>query len=164
MPSRLHWRGAVVPLALLLALAGCSSGDKSPFASATPVELEFVAAAVTWDLNKDGDITCAEWKQYVAGLFRDADGNRDGILTREEFAKLSRTDRLFELVGFNYFDSNADGRLTLAEMTDKPNPAFTLLDKNGDCVISSEERVTQRGGREEDRSQGAAPPSGRPRR
>ena len=150
-------------MALLLAvavLAGCATGNKSPLASATPLEREFALAAVTWDLNKDGDVTCDEWKQYVAGLFRDADANRDGVLTRQEFAALARSDRLFEVAGFDYFDANADGRLTLAEMADKPNPAFQLLDKNGDCVISADERVHQRSfARDEGKSQGAAPPA-----
>ena len=47
-------------------------------------------------------------------------------------------------------------------MTDKPNPAFQPLDKNGDCVISAEERVNQRSyARDDGKSQGAASPSGR---
>jgi hypothetical protein len=82
----------------------------------------------------------------------------NGNLTRAEFAALGRRDRLFETVGFNYFDANADGRLTLAEMTEKPNPAFALLDKNGDCVISADERVQRRIDREEGKS-----PTGRRR-
>ena len=82
--------------------------------AATPVEREFAAAAVTWDLNKDGDVTCDEWKQYVTGLFREADANRDGNLTRAEFAALGRRDRLLETVGLNYFDANADGRLSVS--------------------------------------------------
>jgi EF hand domain-containing protein len=148
MPNGLRSRGARARLGLLLAIAAltaCATTNKSPLASATPVEREFALAAVTWDLNKDGDVTCDEWKQYVTGLFRDADANHDGFLTRQEFAALARTDRLFEVAGFDYFDANADGRLTLAEITEKPNPAFQLLDKNGDCVISADERLNQRG-------------------
>jgi EF hand len=149
--------------AALLLLAGCASGGQSPLGEATPVEREFAAAAITWDLNKDGEVTCEEWKQYVTVLFREADVNRDGNLTRAEFAALGRRDRLFETVGFNYFDANADGRLTLAEMIDKPTPAFALLDKNGDCVISADERVQPRIGREEPKSPGAGQPGGRRR-
>lgn len=38
------------------------------------------------------------------------------------------------------FDADGDGRITLAEVIDKPNPAFALLDTNHDCVITPEER------------------------
>src|SRR5262245_53973670 len=99
MPYWLRSRCGRARLPLLLpiaALAACTAGNTSLFTSATPVEREFALAAVTWDLNKDSDVTCDEWKQYVAGLFREADANRDGILTRQEFAALARRDRLFE--------------------------------------------------------------------
>jgi hypothetical protein len=140
MVRAVHWRTLLFGFAL--AAGGCSTGSsKSPLASASPLELEFAAAAVTWDLNKDGDVTCEEWKQYVAALFREADLNRDGFLTRDEFAAMARRDRLFEAAGFAYFDANNDGRLTLAEIADKPNPAFILLDKNHDCVLTPDERV-----------------------
>jgi len=167
MPYGLRSRGGSAwlgPLLAVAALAGCAGSNQSLLGSATPLEREFANAVVTWDLNRDGNVTCDEWKQYVTGLFRDADANRDGILTRQEYATLARTDRLFEAAGFDYFDANADGRLTLAEMTDKPNPAFQLLDKNGDCVIGADERGPQRSfARDEEKSQGAAPPTGRRR-
>jgi EF hand len=149
MAGGLCSRGTSAGLALLLAgaaLAACATGNKSPLASATPLDREFASAAITWDLNKDGDVTCDEWKQYVAGLFRDADANHDGLVTHQEFATLARSDRLFEVAGFDYFDANGDGQLSLSEIADKPNPAFQLLDKNGDCVISADERLQQRGG------------------
>jgi Ca2+-binding EF-hand superfamily protein len=114
--------------------------NKSPLATASSVDREFAAAAVTWDLNRDGNVTCDEWKQYATDLFRAADVNRDGVLTREEFTILTRQDRLFEVAGFSYFDADGDGRLTLSEVVDKPNPAFALLDTNHDCVISPDER------------------------
>jgi Ca2+-binding EF-hand superfamily protein len=105
-------------------LAGCG-GNAGPLASASATDLKFVAAVATWDMNHDGTITCSEWKQYAAGLFKDADRDRDGILVRQEFEAMSRQDRLFATIGFAYFDADADGRITLPELTDKPNPAFT---------------------------------------
>ena len=73
-------------------------------------------------------MTCDEWKQYVTSLFREADANHDGVLTREEYAALSRRDRLFETVGFDYWDANHDGRISLSETVDKlirPSPCST---------------------------------------
>ena len=129
-----------MPLLVSLgAVQGCAT-NKSPLATASTVDREFAAAAVTWDLNRDGNVTCDEWKQYASDLFRAADVNHDGVLTREEFAGLSRQDRLFEVAGFSYFDAGGDGQITLSEVVDKPNPAFTLLDTNHDCIISPEER------------------------
>ena len=69
-----------------------------------------------------------------------ADANHDGALTRDEFASLSRQDKLFKVAGFGYFDGNGDGLVTLAEVIDKPNPAFALLDTNHDCVITPDGR------------------------
>src|SRR5690242_15283602 len=130
----------VLPLLVSLGtMQGCAT-NKSPLATASTVDREFAAAAVTWDLNRDGDVTCDEWKQYASDLFRAADVNHDGVLTREEFAILTRQDRLFEVAGFSYFDADGDGQITLSEVVDKPNPAFALLDTNHDCVISPDER------------------------
>jgi hypothetical protein len=132
-------------LAVLLALAmsaGCGGPDvSSPFLPSTSIEKEFIGAVVTWHLNRDGDVTCEEWKAYVAGLFREANVSRDGVLAADEFADLARRDRLFEYLGFKYFDTAGKGRLTLAEIADKPNPAFTLLDTNKDCRITPGERA-----------------------
>jgi hypothetical protein len=156
-------RGRAPGLSLLLALlaplhSSCSSGKGSPLDKASLIEREFVIAAVTWDLNKDGNVTCDEWKRYVTSLFREADANHDGFLTREEYATLSRQDRLFDTAGFNYWDANGDGRISLSEMVDKPNPAFILLDKNHDCVLTPDERVQASGPREDAPSDSAKPP------
>ena len=135
----------IILLACTVALAACGGGGANPFTSASAVDLEFAQAAITWDLNHDGDVTCDEWKRYAADLFREADANRDGFLSREEFAAMATRDRLFQTAGFGYFDANGDGRLTLAEIADKPNPAFRLLDVDQDCRITPEERSSQRG-------------------
>lgn len=140
------WRG--IGLAALLALAGCTGGGpKSALAMASDLDFDFIAAAVTWDLDRDGNVTCEEWKRYVAGLFAEADANHDGMLTAAEFKAMSRQDRLFETAGLRYFDANGDGQLTLAEITGKPNPAFTLLDTDNDCVLTPEERSQSGAGR-----------------
>jgi len=129
-------------LAVALALAGCQSAS-SPFAGASTTELTFINAAQTWDLDKNNVITCDEWKQYLANSFQEVDANRDGVLTKEEFAKLAKQDRLFETADFGYFGGSADGKLTLAQMQGAPNPAFKRLDKNNDCQLVSDELVRQ---------------------
>lgn len=134
---------AVLPAAVACALAvgGCQSG--SPFSGASGVELTFITAAQTWDLNKDNVITCDEWKQYLATSFAEVDVNRDGNLTKDEFARLSKQDKLFEEADYAFFGGSSDGKLTLAQMQARQNPAFKRLDKDGDCRLVSTELVRQ---------------------
>jgi hypothetical protein len=155
---------SVLVLAGLVVLAGCSGGDAGPLASASATDLKFVAAEATWDVNRDGNVTCSEWKQYVASLLKDADRDRDGILAPQEFEAMSRQDRLFATVGFAYFDANGDGRIAPPELADKPNPAFAVLDRNSDCAISSSERINLQSRRadESKRISDPIPRSGRP--
>lgn len=123
-------------------LAGCASGG-SPFAGASDTELIFITAAQTWDINKDNVVTCDEWKQYTTQFFHEADADRDGVLTPEEFRAISAQDKLFAVADHGYFDQNGDGKVTLAEFTEKPNPAFKRLDRNNDCQLASDEFARQ---------------------
>ncbi len=113
---------------------GCSS--TSPGLSDT-IEGTFIRAAPTWDLNRDGKVTCEEWKTYARSLFREADLNHDGKLTPAEFEKLAKIDRLFEMADFKYYDVNKQGYVTETEFVDRPNPAFAALDKDNTCVLST---------------------------
>jgi hypothetical protein len=57
---------AVVCLVLApgLLVGGCSSSS-SPFSKSSDFDRTFIAAAQTWDLNKDGVVTCNEWNEYI---------------------------------------------------------------------------------------------------
>ncbi|MBI4723495.1 MAG: histidine kinase [Rhodomicrobium sp.] len=101
------------------------------------VDGAFIRAAPTWDLNHDGNVTCEEWRAYAAGLFKEADLNRDGKLDASEFGRLAKTDRLFELANFQYYNSNNQGYVTLTDFTERPNPAFQELDKERRCVLNT---------------------------
>jgi Ca2+-binding EF-hand superfamily protein len=126
-------------LTVLPLVAGCSTS--SPFSSASGFDRTFIGAAQTWDLDKNGVVSCDEWKQYATSSFRDADTNGDGALDAEEWKRLARNDRLFEVADLKYYDGNGDGRVTPDELAGKPNLAFALLDKNHDCQIDRNETV-----------------------
>jgi Ca2+-binding EF-hand superfamily protein len=140
-------RLAAAGAGVLSLLSACGGGHgfgiggfgHGPMANLSAAEKAFIEAAPTWDLDKDGVVTCEEWKQYAADLFRQADADKDGQLTREEFQAVAEQDRLFVTADFDYFDADADGRVSLAEFADKPNPAFVLLDKDNDCRLTSDE-------------------------
>lgn len=133
-------------LAAAVCVAGCSSlpfggGNKSPFSSASNFDVTFISAAQTWDLDKNGTVTCEEWKQYAGSALKQADGDGDGSLTAEEFTVMAKTDRLFEMADLKYYDANSDGRVGSDELVGKPNHGFKLLDRNQDCQIARDESV-----------------------
>ncbi|MFA5898947.1 MAG: EF-hand domain-containing protein [Hyphomicrobium sp.] len=124
-------RHLVPASALMLLVAGCS-GSSLP-----DVDRVFLSAAGGWDRNRDGVVTCDEWKQYAGELFDAADSNRDGTIDRTEYAKIISTDRMFETVDFSYYDANGDGKIARTEFVDKPNRAFALLDKGNECKLTA---------------------------
>ncbi|MDQ8698618.1 EF-hand domain-containing protein [Hyphomicrobium sp. LHD-15] len=127
------------------AVGGCSTAGVNPFAKSNDFDRTFISAAQTWDLDKNGTVTCDEWTQYISTSFREADANGDGALDAEEWKALVKGDRLFEVANLSYYDANGDGRVTLDELTGKPNVAFKLLDRNQDCQIDRTEQVQVRG-------------------
>ncbi len=134
MRQTLLSRNAGPLAALILAFSAAGCGSSAPGAGGG-LDGAFIRAAATWDLNHDGNVTCGEWKQYVASLFREVDMNRDGKLTPEEYAKLAKIDRLFLTANMGYYDSGGKGYVTLDDFVSLPNPAFQQLDKENACVI-----------------------------
>jgi Ca2+-binding EF-hand superfamily protein len=98
-----------------------------------------IQAVPTWDGNKDGTVTCEEWKSYADALFNQFDGGKDGFLIAGEYRALAQADRLFEVVPLDYFDGDGDGRVSRSEFVNKPNRAFAVLDKNKDCALGRDE-------------------------
>lgn len=148
-------------LASVLVAGGCSTGGGNPFAKSNDFDRTFISAAQTWDLDKNGTVTCDEWTQYISASFREADSNGDGALDAEEWKTLVKGDRLFEIANLSYYDANGDGRVTLDEMTGKPNVAFKLLDRNQDCQIDRTEAVQVRGVDTQKAKDGAPDTTGR---
>jgi len=120
-------------------LAGCATA--LPFGSSTDFDRTFITAAQTWDIDKNGTVTCDEWRQYVATLLRESDANGDGALDAQEFKQMARSDHLFDVADLAYYDANSDGRVSVEELAGKQNRAFNLLDKNSDCQIDRTETV-----------------------
>lgn len=142
--------GLCLAMSATAVLAACSGGSSSlgggglsnPFSSGpSDFDVTFLSASSTWDLNKDGTVTCDEWKQYATEIFKEADADRDGSLTVQEWAAMTRSDKLFVTASHDYYDTNNDGKVTLEELTGRKNRAFELLDKNNDCQLGHDEKA-----------------------
>lgn len=128
----------LVAVSGLLLISACTGGGDPPGVGET-LEGSFIRAAQTWDLNRDGMVTCDEWKSYASQLFDDADANRDGRLTSDEFAKIVKQDRLFEVANFKYFDAANQGFISKEQFVERANPAFTVLDRNNTCSLTRDQ-------------------------
>jgi hypothetical protein len=103
-----------------------------------------LVSAPTWDANRDGIVTCDEWKQFVSRVFNMGDRNNDGYLDNNEFKTIQRADQAFASADATYFDENNDGRVSRKEFIDKPSPFFARFDKNGDCRVTAVEMAAAR--------------------
>jgi hypothetical protein len=130
---------AVAPAAHAQGPGGPPPGMGTSFGGADPTSDPLVRSSSAWDANRDGMLTCDEWRQFVTRLFNAADTNRDGFLDAAEFAALKRSSPVFGQADLGYFDDNRDGRLSRAEFVDKKSPMFARYDRNGDCRITPEE-------------------------
>lgn len=127
-------------------LAGCASpsstGEANLGRRLDDQTKLFIQAVATWDQNRDGQVTCDEWKAYLTRLHGATDKNGDGGLDAKEFAALGARDALFLRTGAEFFDTNSNGSVTLPELVGTPNPAFKVLDRDGDCVLGTGDLTT----------------------
>lgn len=146
--SATTWLATACAGACAVVLAGCGGGGGGGLPSLTggPSELDrvFLLAAGNWDRNKDGNVTCDEWKAYADELFAIGDVERKGYLTPEDWKRILQVDRMFETADFKYYDRNGDGKVDRAEFVERSNRAFELADRNKDCVLTTVELTAAR--------------------
>ena len=121
------------------------------------------------DKNADGKLTRAEaaGNKDLLAKWKDADGNKDGVLTRTEYLKVmavkdfntvkqkvtgddkqAKSDKTAkndkEAKGFNDMDKNADGKLTRTEAAGNKNllAKWKEADKDSDGVLTRSEYLT----------------------
>jgi Ca2+-binding EF-hand superfamily protein len=114
------------------------------------------------DANHDGTIDAAEFKGRPEVLAR-FDRNKDGVVTRGEMVEAlerMKAGPLGDLVDrlIQRFDANQDGKVERAEFPGQ-DAAFRKNDRNGDGVISAEDKV---GFQAVPNKEGASPPPSPP--
>jgi len=135
---------------LLISTTFASLIATSVFAAGTPA----AGFIENWDGDADGVITMAEIAEKRENIFVTFDENGDGILTADEyiaFDEVRAADQANEArgtsagghgkaavgmtLGFNDIDGN--GAVSVAEFNDRSLAWFSLLDRNGDGVVTS---------------------------
>jgi len=146
---------------------GGRGGEEPP--AAPPTAAELTDTLMAFDANKNGQLEKSEVPERMQGLFERGDTNHDGVLTRDEIAKLAEANRQqaggegrgrggrgpgqFDLA-FNALDTDHNGEISADEIN---NAAASLktLDKNGDGRITEDEVTPEFGGRGPGRGPGA---------
>lgn len=94
------------------------------------------------DANRDGVVTRDEYARARAANFTRMDRNKDGAVSKADFKRLARfkpdaASRLDTLIAA--MDANKDGKATRAEFEAAPMPLFDRADANGDGRIDANE-------------------------
>ncbi|MEO1475000.1 MAG: hypothetical protein AAFS13_01350 [Pseudomonadota bacterium] len=94
------------------------------------------------DANKDGKTSRDEFKQHRSQMFAKLDRNDDGTIDASDRPRLNigrrKFDPAFEKV-VSIFDDNSDKKVTSTEWNRTDPDVFGLLDRNGDDLIEASE-------------------------
>ena len=110
-----------------------------------------------WDLDGDGQVTLAEAQERRGDVFYSFDADEDGYIDGEEY-KFFDQARKNDMEGqgghgngamknaeggmhLAYNDTDGDGRVSQAEFSDRTATWVTQMDRIGDGVIRSADRV-----------------------
>lgn len=91
------------------------------------------------DANSDGLIARDEFLRYRAGQFDRMDRNGDDVLSPADSPPGPLRFAFDPDALIAPFDANGDGRVTRAELTQAPTPAFDAADRNGDNLVDEAE-------------------------
>lgn len=96
------------------------------------------------DTNHDGTVTRAELVAYRNGEWQRFDRNGDGYFSAHDLPRFLRDrwngTKLAQMR--EMYDRNQDGRISRAEFTTGPTPAFDMADANHDNRVSKAELKT----------------------
>ena len=126
-----------------------------------------------YDADKDGKLSQAEIDQNRTSWHGEFDGDKNSSLSLDEFKALWLKARNAEMVReFQYFDGDGNGQVTLGEYQQPMASMVENRDRNGDGMLSREDRRQRGEGRgkhgkgeghgmmeQDDAPEGEAPPA-----
>lgn len=115
-----------------------------------------------WDQDSDGQVTLAEATERRSDIFASFDDNNDGFLSTEDYAAFDEAraaDQKNHKQGMrqgkrkgmrkgqsgqagmemDFNDVNNDGKVSLDEFTSRTAAWFSMMDKNGDGVVATDD-------------------------
>ena len=101
----------------------------------------------TFDADGDGRITQAEIDQFRQNQITRFDADRNGTLSLEEYQALwldAMRERMVD--AFQEHDDDGDGQVTAEEFNERYTGLVERFDRNGDGVLSPEDRGMRRRG------------------
>jgi Ca2+-binding EF-hand superfamily protein len=99
------------------------------------------AAFEETDTNKDGEIDLCEFHERIVEVFYNADTNKDGFLSPEEYSRLPFSG------DFKDADLHGNGRISLHDFVAVRYRQFVKADRNQDGALSLDEVVAAYEGR-----------------
>lgn len=126
---RVAWRSLGLIAGALL-LGACATAD---FDRAT------TSAALRADANGDRNVSCEEWRNWLAATYKTNDADGSGALSGAEYEQFVVDTGLFQAIPLTRIDTNADERYSQEEITLAGAEVFETGDRNNDCVLSRRE-------------------------
>ena len=93
-----------------------------------------------FDANGDGKISQDEINSLQADYFTNADADKNGSLSLEEFSTYWAEEKRQQMVrGFQNLDTDGDAAVTQAEFTAHMENRVAMMDRNGDGFVTSDD-------------------------
>jgi len=139
---------AVLALAGLAGLAIAGKGEKHGMWGGHGRGMMGQEMMERYDADKDGKLTQAEIDQNRTAWHGEFDADKNATLSLDEFRALWLKARGEMIVReFQFFDADGNGQLTLDEYRQPLSGMVAMRDRNGDGVLSSEDRGRRGHGR-----------------
>jgi hypothetical protein len=91
------------------------------------------------DVNGDGAISRAEYRNVQLAQWPQIDRNADGFLALDDFPRMAAGRARTQLAEISYVDIDGDGRISQREFVDGEPPLFRRADRDGDGALTRSE-------------------------